>query len=128
MPWNSDRFLKNFSVTIKNVHLTLKSLIFGLCSGPGYLHFAHWINQCQFDYKISSAHRILYFSNSKCNFLASPGACDRFFKSCSVNIKITQLRSKSLMFVLCSGSGCLSFAHWINQYQFGYKRSSVHII
>ena len=99
-----------------------------LCPGSGYLHFAHWINQCQFRYKMSSTHRILYFSNTKCNFLALPRTCDRFFKSHPVNIKIAHLTSKSLIFVLCSGSGYLQFAHWINQCQFGYKKSSANRI
>ena len=126
--WTCDLFFKSCSVNIKIAHLTSKSLIFVLCLGSGYLHFAHWINQCQFGYKRSSAHRISYFSNTKCNFVPFPGTCDWFFKSCSVNIKITHLTSKSLIFVLCSGSGYLHFAHWINQCQFGYKMSSMHRI
>ena len=90
--------------------------------------FWHWINQCHLGYKMSSAHRISYFSNTKCNFVAFPRTCNRFFKSCSVNIKIAHLTSKSLIFVLCIGFGYLHFAHWINQCQFGYKRSSAHRI
>ena len=101
MPGTSDRFFKNYSVNIKITHLTSKSLNFVLCMGYGYVNFARWINQCQFGYKRSSAHRILYFTNTKCNFEAFPGTCDRFFKICSVNIKIAHLISKSLIFVLC---------------------------
>ena len=111
-----DRFFKNYSVNIKIAHLTSKSLIFVLCIGFGYLHFAHWINQCQFGYKRSSAHRISYISNTKCIFFAFHGICDRFFKSCSVNIKIAHLTSTSLIFMLCSGSGYVHFAHWINPF------------
>ena len=99
-----------------------------LCSGSGYVHFVHWINQCHFGYKISSSYRIIYFSNLKCNFLALPGTCDRLFQICTFNIKIARLTSKSLIFVLCLGSGYLHFAHWINQCRFGYKMSSVHRI
>ena len=80
-----------------------------LCSGSGCLHFAHWINQYQFGYKMSSVHRISYFSHTKCNFGAMPGTSDQFFKNYSVNIKITHLTSKSLIFVLCMGSGYLIF-------------------
>ena len=109
MPCTSDRFFKNYSLNIKISHLTSKSLIFVLCHGSGCLHFAHWINQCQLGFKRSSARRILYFSNTKCNFIALPVICDRFFKMCSVNIKITHLTSKSLIFVSCSGSGYLHF-------------------
>ena len=128
MHWTSDRFLNNYSINIKIPHLRSKSLIFVLCSGSGYLHFAHWTNQCQFGYKRSYLHRISYFSNTKCHFGVNPRTSDRIFKNYSVNIKIARLTSKSLIFVLCTGSGCLHFAHWINQYQFGYKRSSVHKI
>ena len=121
MHWTSDRFSKNCSVNIKIHHLTSKSLIFVFCSGSGYLHFAHWINQCQFGYRMSSMHRISYFSNKNYNFRAMPGTSDRLFKKYSVNIKIALLTSKSLIFVLCSGSGYPQFAQWINQCQFGYK-------
>ena len=103
-------------------------MIFVLCLGSVYLHFSHWIKQCQFGYKSSAVHRISYFSNTKCNYVAFPRNCDRVFKSCSINIKITHLTSKSLIFVLWSGSGYLHFAHWINQCQFGYKMSSMHRI
>ena len=123
-----DRFFKSCSFNIKIAHLTSKSLIFVLCPGSGCILFAHWINQCQFGYKTSSAHRISYFSNTKCNFGVMPGTSDRFFKNSSVNIKISHLTSKSLIFVLCPGSGCLHIAHWINQYHFGYKMSSVYRI
>ena len=111
MHWTSDRFLKNYSINIKIAQLTSKSLILLLCSGSGYLHFARWINQCQFGYKMSSMHRISYFSNTKCNFGAIPRTSDRFFKNYSVNIKIAHLTSKSLIFVLCLGSGYLHFAY-----------------
>ena len=77
---------------------------------------------------MSSVHLISYFSNNKCNFGAMPGTIDRFFKNYSVNIKITHLTSKSLNFVLCMGYGYVNFARWINQCQFGYKRSSAHRI
>ena len=117
----SYRVFKNYSVNIKIAHLTSNSLIFVLCMGSGYLHFAHWINQCQFGYKMSSMHRISYFSNKNCNFRAMPATSDRLFKKYSVNIKIALLTSKSLIFVLCSGSGYPQFAQWINQCQFGYK-------
>ena len=53
MPWTSDRFLKNYSFNIKSIHLTSKSLVFVLCSESGCLHFANWINQCKFRYKMS---------------------------------------------------------------------------
>ena len=109
MPGTSDRILKNCSVDIKIIHLTSKSYIFLLCSGSGYVHFVHWINQCHFGYKISSSYRIIYFSNLKCNFLALPGTCDRLFQICTFNIKIARLTSKSLIFVLCLGSGYLQF-------------------
>ena len=109
MPGTSDLFIKNYSVNIKIAYLTSKSLIFVLCLRSGDVHITHWINQSQFGYKMSSVHRILYFSNTKCNFLAFPGTYDRFFKICSVNIKIFHLTSKSLIFVLCSGSGYLHF-------------------
>ena len=112
----SDRFLKNCSVNIKITHLKSKSLIFVLCSRSGCLHFAYYLNQYQFGYKRSSAHKILYFSNNKCSFLAMHRTYDRFFKNNSVNIKITHLTTKSLIFVLCRRSGYLHFAHWINQY------------
>ena len=49
---------------------------------------------------------------------------DIFFKNCSVNIKIPHLISKSLIFVLCQGSGCQLFLNQLNQYQFGFKRLS----
>ena len=103
MHWTSDRFLKNCSVNIKIPNFTSKLLIFVFCSGSGYLHFEHWINQCQFDYKMSSMHRISYFSNTKCNFGAITGTSDLFFKNYSVNIKIAHILSKSLIFVLCPG-------------------------
>ena len=122
------RFFKNCSVNIKITHLTSKSLIFVLCHGSVYLHLAQLINQCQFGYKMSSVDRILYFSNTKCDFLGFPGTYDRFFKCCSVNIKIAHLTVKSLIFVLCLGSGYLHITHWINQCQFCQKRSSVHRI
>ena len=105
----SNGFFKNYSIDIKITHLTSKSYVFVLCSGSGYLYFTHCINQCQFGYRTSSAHRILYFGNSKCNFGVMPGTSDRFFKNCSVNIKITHFTSKSLIFVLCPGSGYLHF-------------------
>ena len=124
----SDRFLKNCSVNIKIALLTSKSLIFVLCSGSGYPQFAQWINQCQFCYKMWSMYTFSYFSNTKCNFGAIPGTSDLFFKNYSVNIKIAYLTSKSYIFVLCSGSGYVHFAHWINQYHFGYKMSSVYRI
>ena len=122
------RFFKNCSVNIKITHLISKSLIFVLCPGYGYLHFTHCINQCQFGYKMSSVDRILYFSNTKCILLALPWTYDGFFQSCSVNIKIVHLTSKSLIFVLCLGSGYLHITHWINHCQFCYKRSSAHRI
>ena len=128
IPGTSDLFFKNYSVNIKIAYLTSKSLIFVLCLGSGYVHFAHWINQYQIGYKISSVHRFSYVSNTKCNFGAMPGTSYRFFKNYSVKIKIAHLTSKSLIFVLCLGSGYPHFAHWINQCQFGYKRSSSHRI
>ena len=126
MTGTSDRFLKNCSVNIKIALLTSKKLIFVLCSGSGYLHFAYWINQCQFGHRTSSMHKISYFSNTKCNFGVMPGTSDRFFKNCSIDIKIAHFTSKSLIFVLCPGPGWLLFAHWINQCQFGYRTSSMH--
>ena len=109
MPGTSDRFFKNCSVNIKIAHFTSKSLIFVLCPGPGCLLFTHWITQCQFGYKRSSAHKILYFGNTKCNFDVMPRNSDRFFKNSSVNIKISHLTSKSLIFVLCQGSWMFIF-------------------
>ena len=90
MHWTSDRFLKNCSINIKIAQLTSKSLILLLCSGSGYLHFARWINQCQFGYKMSSVHRISYFTNTKCKFGAMPELLIDFSK-------ITQLRLKLLI-------------------------------
>ena len=115
----SYRFFKNYSVNIKIAHLILKSLVFVLCMGSAYLHVAHWINQYRFGYKRSSTHRKLYFSNNKCNFVAFPGICDRFFKICSVNIKIPHLTSKSLIFLLWQGSGYLHFCVLDKSVQFG---------
>ena len=57
-----------------------------------------------------------------------PGINDRFFKNYSVNIKTAHLTSKSLIFVLCQGSGCLFFSHVITQCRFGYKISLVREI
>ena len=128
MPGINDRFFKNCSIDIKIAHFTSKSLIFVLCPGSGCILFAHKLNQCHFGYKTSSTHKISYFGNTKCNFGVMPGTSNRFFKNCSVFIKIAQLTSKSLIFVLCPGSGCLHFAHKLNQCQFGYKTSSTHRI
>ena len=80
MHWTSDRFFLSCSVNIKIAHLTSKSLIFMLCLGSGYLHITHWINQCQFGYKMSSVHRISYFSNNKCNLGVMTGTSNRFSK------------------------------------------------
>ena len=115
-----DRFSKNCSVNIKIAHLISKLLIFVLCTGSGCLHFVHWINQCQFSYKRSSAQRISYFK-IKSNFFFMHWTSDRFLKNCSVNIEITLLISKPLIFVLCMGSWSLHFAHSMNQCQFVYK-------
>ena len=128
MPGTSDRFFKNCSVNIKIAHFTSKSLIFVLCPGSGCILFAHWINQCQFGYRTTSARKIYYFGNTKSNFGVMPGITNRFFKNSSILIKIAHLTSKSLIFVLCSRSGCLHFVYYLNQYQFGYKRSSAHKI
>ena len=88
MHWTSDRFLKNYSINIKIAHLTSKSLIFVLCSGSGYLHFAHWINQYQIGYNISSVHRISCFHNTKCNFGAMPELTIDFSKITQLTLKL----------------------------------------
>ena len=88
MRWTSDRFLKNFSVNIKIIHLTSKSLIFVLCSGSGYLQFAHWIIQCLFAYKKSSAQRISYFSKTKCIFSDMIGTRFDFSKMAQLTLKL----------------------------------------
>ena len=88
MPGTSDRFFKNYSVNIKIAHLTSKSLIFVLCSGSGYLQFAHWINECQFGYKKSSAHTISYFSKAKCSFGVMIGTRFDFSKIHQLTLKV----------------------------------------
>ena len=101
----NDRFSKNCSVNIKIAHYTSKSLIFVLCPGSECILFSHSINQCQFGYKTPSAHRISYFNNINHNLCVMPGTSDRFFKNCSIDIKIAHFTSKSLIFVLCPGPG-----------------------
>ena len=88
IPRTSDRFFKNYSVNIKIAHLTSKSLIFMLCLGSGYLNITHWINQCRFCYKRSSAHRISYFSNTKSNFGTMLETKDRFLKITELTLKL----------------------------------------
>ena len=57
-----------------------------------------------------------------------PGTSDLFSKNYSIYIKINHFTSKLLIFVLCPGSGCILFAHWVNQYQFAHRKSSAQKI